>query len=99
MSKKFVNLATEASNITEVMAGPWNDIRLEKVAPGAPLELESVSVEHACFVVSGSGTLVNGDDQTFPLKTQDAFAIPSGGRVRLEADEEFSLLHIEMKLP
>ena len=51
MSKKFVNLATEASNITEVMAGPWNDIRLEKVAPGAPLELESVSVEHACFEI------------------------------------------------
>ncbi|MFF2842408.1 hypothetical protein [Paenarthrobacter sp. NPDC057981] len=98
MSKKFVNLFNEPSNITEVMEGPWNDIRVEKVAAGEALELESVSVEHACFVIAGTGTIHNGDGATFPVKAQGAFAIPSGGRVRLEAADELSVLHIEMSL-
>lgn len=98
MAKNIVNLSTETSNITEVMAGPWNDIRIEKIAPGADLELKSDSMEHACFVVAGSGTLVNGDETPFSLKAQDAFAIPAGGQVRLVADQEFTLLHIEMNL-
>ncbi|NUH42555.1 hypothetical protein HUF15_38525 [Streptomyces samsunensis] len=98
MAKKFVNLFREPSNITDVMAGPWNDIRIEKVDSGATLELESVSVEHACFVISGSGTLANGDGALFPLNAQGAFAIPAGGRVRLEADDELTVLHIEMRL-
>lgn len=99
MSKKFVNLFSEPSNITDVMEGPWKDIRVEKVGAGENLELESNSVEHACFVISGSGTLVNGDGTVFPVQAQGAFAIPAGGRVRLEATDELSVLHIEMNLP
>jgi mannose-6-phosphate isomerase-like protein (cupin superfamily) len=99
MSKKFVNLFTEPSNITDVMEGPWNDIRVEKVGAGDNLELESDSVEHACFVISGSGKLVNGDGAVFPIQAQGAFAIPAGGRVRLEAADELMVLHVVMDLP
>ena len=97
-SKKFVNLYEAPSNIHEVMAGPWKDIRLEVIAPGETLELESVELEHAGFVISGTGTLVNGDGLEFSLSRSRAFAIPSKGRVSITAAEEITLLHIEMHI-
>ena len=97
-SKKFVNLYEAPSNIHEVMAGPWKDIRLEVIAPGETLELESVELEHAGFVISGSGTLVNDDGLEFSLSRSRAFAIPSHGRVSITAAEEITLLHIEMHI-
>lgn len=97
-SKKFVNLYREPSNIHEVMAGPWKDIRHEVIAPGDVLELESVEVEHAGFVISGTGVLKNGDGLEFDLGRSRAFAIPSKGRVSITANEELTLLHIEMHI-
>jgi hypothetical protein len=97
-SKKFVNLYEEPSNIHTVMAGPWKDIRLELIAPGDTLELESVDLEHAGFVISGTGVLKNGDGLEFSLSRSKAFAIPSKGRVAITAVEEITLLHIEMHI-
>lgn len=97
-SKKFVNLYKEPSNVHEVMAGPWKDIRLEVIAPGDTLELESVDLEHAGFVISGTGVLKNGDGLEFSLSRSRAFAIPSKGRVTVTAIEEITLLHIEMHI-
>jgi hypothetical protein len=97
-SKKFVNLYKEPSNIHEVMAGPWKDIRLEVIEAGGTLELASAELEHAGFVISGTGTLTNGDGLEFTLERSKAFAIPSKGRATITAVEEITLLHIEMHI-
>ncbi|MBV6759856.1 hypothetical protein [Rhodococcus opacus] len=95
-NKKFVNLYREPSNISEVMAGPWVDIRVDSIAAGDTLELESDTVEHAGFVIDGTATLTNGDGKVFELERQSAFAIPKTGRVSIAASSDVSLLHIEM---
>jgi mannose-6-phosphate isomerase-like protein (cupin superfamily) len=96
--KKFVNLFREPSNIDKVMAGPWVDIRVETVAEGQSVELESTEVEHAAFVLSGTATLTNGDGKIFELSRSSAFAIPKTGRVSITATTELSFLHIEMRI-
>ena len=96
--KKFVNLFHEPSNISQVMAGPWVDIRVETVKAGQSLDLESTEVEHAAFVISGTATLTNGDGKTFELSRSSAFAIPKTGRVAIAASSELSFLHIEMRI-
>lgn len=99
MSKKFVNLYQEPSNITEVMAGPWKDIRVDVIAEGDDLTLASDTLEHSCFVIDGEGQLLNGDGQTFPLTKNSAFSLPFGGKATVSAQSEIRLLHIEMVLP
>lgn len=99
MSKKFVNLYREPSNITEVMAGSWQDIRVENVDAGAELSLASEVVEHSGFVIDGDGTLLNGDGKTFPITKNSAFALPSGGQITITANSPMRLLHVEMTLP
>lgn len=99
MSNKFVNLYTESSGITDVMAGPWRDIRVDTIDVGTTLELESTSAEHSCFVIEGEAELLNGDGQSFNLTAQSAFSLPSGGRATVTATSPTRLLHIEMTLP
>jgi len=96
--KKFVNLFREPSNIDQVMAGPWVDIRVETIAVGDTLELESTDVEHAAFVLGGTATLTNGDGKIFELAKSSAFAIPKTGKVSIAASTEMSILHIEMRI-
>ncbi|AQA03143.1 hypothetical protein BVC93_12700 [Mycobacterium sp. MS1601] len=96
--KKFVNLFREPSNIDQVMAGPWVDIRVETVAEGESMDLESTNIEHAAFILGGSAILTNGDGKTFELARSSAFAIPKTGRVSIAATTELSFLHIEMRI-
>lgn len=99
MSKKFANLYTEPSNIRDVMAGPWRDVRVDRVVAGDALELASETVEHSCFVISGEAVLRNGDGKEFPLEPRTAFSLPRGGAARITASSDLSLLHVEMDLP
>ncbi len=99
MSNKFANLYTEPSGIRDVMAGPWHDIRVDVIEPGAQLEFDSTSLEHSCFVIDGSAELINGDGQHFDLTAKSAFSIPSGGTATVTASEPTRILHIEMSLP
>ncbi|MFE5563402.1 hypothetical protein ACFQ68_00315 [Amycolatopsis japonica] len=99
MSKKFVNLLTEPSNITQVMAGPWQDIRVDVVAAGATLDLNTETLEHSCFVIDGVAELINGDGRRFELIQNSAFSLPAGGSATVRATTQARLLHIEMRLP
>ncbi|MEH3131759.1 MAG: hypothetical protein PGN27_17570 [Mycolicibacterium neoaurum] len=96
--KKFVNLFRETSNIADVMAGPWADVRIDTIGAGETMVLESTELEHAAFVLGGKATLTNGDGKTFELARSSAFAIPKTGRVTIKALVELSFLHIEMRI-
>jgi hypothetical protein len=94
----IVNLKTEESRISDVMAGPWQDIRLERVAVGQSLELTSEGAEHAGFVTRGAGGLTSASGEAFPMVAGMAFAIPAGGSVTVTAAEELEFLHVIMDL-
>lgn len=94
----IVNLGTEKSGISEVMAGPWQDIRVTQVAAGESTELSSGDTEHAGFVVGGTGTITSVSGERFPLTPGVAFAIPVGGSVALAAETDLEFLHVIMKV-
>jgi quercetin dioxygenase-like cupin family protein len=96
--KLIVNLHDEESRVSEVMAGPWQDIRLARVNAGESSELSSVDIEHAAFVVAGTGTLTSISGDTFPLERGAAFAIPAGGSVTVAAETDVEFLHVTMEL-
>jgi hypothetical protein len=94
----IVNLGTEKSGISEVMAGPWQDIRVTQVAAGESTELSSGDAEHAGFIVGGTGTITSVSGERFRLAPGVAFAIPVGGSVVLATDAGLELLHVIMNV-
>ncbi|MGW5150935.1 hypothetical protein [Rhodococcus koreensis] len=99
MSNKFANLYKESSNIREVMAGPWNDIRIDTLEAGATLTLESEELEHSLFVLSGTATVTNSDGNDFAVAKSAAVALPAHGRIDITCTSDtVQLLHIEMRL-
>ncbi|EAA8177789.1 hypothetical protein XU42_26135 [Salmonella enterica] len=94
----IVNLTRDESRISDVMAGPWQDIRLERLSVGQPLELASADAEHAGFVVRGTGELTSASGEAFAMATGMAFAIPAGGSVTVRASEDLEFLHVIMNL-
>ncbi|MFD1811643.1 hypothetical protein [Rhodococcus gannanensis] len=99
MSNKFANLYQEPSNIREVMAGPWNDIRIDTLHEGQTLTLESDELEHSLFFLSGTATVTNSDGTKFALQKNSALALPAHGRIDIECTSEtVELLHVEMRI-
>jgi hypothetical protein len=94
----IVNLFTGESRISEVMAGPWQDIRVTRVTAGDAHVLSSVATEHAGFVISGAGGITSASGEAFALMPGVAFAIPRGGSVSLTAEADLQFLHVEMRV-
>lgn len=99
MNNKFANLYTEPSNIREVMAGPWNDIRIDTLRQGQTVSLESDNLEHSLFFLSGTATVTNSDGTEFALRKNSALALPAHGRVDITCtSDSLEMLHVEMRL-
>jgi len=94
----IVNLGSEESRISEVMAGPWQDVRLDRVTAGESLELTSKEAEHAGFVVVGTGELQSASGERFTVEPGVAFAVPAGGSVTVLASADLEILHIIMNV-
>lgn len=100
MADPIVNLFDNpSSGITEVMAGPWRDVRVVKLEPGQSLSLASVREEHAGFVLSGGCQLTAAEGRDFALRRNNAFALPLGGDAQVIAGQEgISMLLITMNV-
>lgn len=100
MANPIVNLFDNASSgITEVMAGPWRDVRVVKLKPGQPLSLASVREEHVGFVLSGGCQLTAAEGLDFSLRRNHAFALPLGGHAQIIAGQDgTSMLIVTMNV-
>jgi hypothetical protein len=97
MRHKVNLLRNEPSRISEVMDGPWNDIRVVQLS-AEPVRLVASDEEYAGFVIDGSATLGMQGEPDRVLHPGGAFALPAGGDVRLAAADGARLLLIVMNL-
>lgn len=88
MPSPIVNLYDHTeTGITEIMDGPWREVRIEKLDAGGTLSLASVDQEHAAFVIDGSASITTPDG-AWPLVRSSAFALPLTGSAELFAGVE-----------
>lgn len=105
MAEPIVNLyeiaGTEGadSGITEIMDGPWREVRIVTLAAGETLSLVSDTAEHAGFVIDGGCTLTN-PESSWTLTQDGAFALPLTGRADLVAGADgLVLLVVTLTVP
>lgn len=95
--KNVVNLFEAPSRIKEVMAGPWEDISVDRV-DGSPVTLVSDDTEHAGFVLGGVLTATNASGEVFTLRKGSAFAVPQGGELTLSSAAAATFLHVVLNV-
>lgn len=93
-----VNLfTTRETGITDVMRGPWKDIRVVDIAAGDSFHASSDGVEHALFVMAGAGIATAPETGAFRIARDSAIALPLQGYVDIVAgDDGLQLLQIVM---
>jgi mannose-6-phosphate isomerase-like protein (cupin superfamily) len=67
--------------------GPWKSIERRSVQPGSDLELSADDVEHAFYVIGGTGRATSAT-RDVELKAGGGMALPKGGGVSIHADDE-----------
>lgn len=89
MARPIVNLYEESdSGITEMMDGPWREIRVLDLLPAGTAALASRDEEHAGFVLGGTVELAVPDEEPFRLEKGSAFALPVPGEGVLTAGSD-----------
>ena len=81
-----VNLfETDETFITEIMAGPWESIRVHVLSPGETMKFETDTQEHGGFVIDGSFTAVIPDGEKFEFKADMSMTLAQGGGALITA--------------
>ncbi len=87
------------TGITQIMRGPWKDIRVVDLSGGDAFHAESQQEEHALFVMSGDGVATAPETGAFRIQKDSAIALPLGGYVDIVAgDSGIRLLQIVMTI-
>ena len=66
---------------------PGNRSSVGRYSPGSDLELSADEVEHAFYVIGGTGRATSATREV-ELKTGGGMALPKGGGVSIHADDE-----------
>lgn len=95
-----VNLfETRETGITEIMDGPWKDIRVVDLDGGGSFHARSAGEEHALFVMAGEGVATAPETGAFPIEKDTAIALPLDGYVDIVAgDAGLRLLQVVMTI-
>lgn len=94
MSETIVNLNDGAVfDPRGVLAGAWRSFQIRTLDPGAAGSLVSDVVEHAAYVLRGSGAARSGGEE-FELTPGMAVTIPKGDGAELLAGSEPLVLFV-----
>ncbi|MBR22889.1 MAG: hypothetical protein RIC81_01865 [Microcella pacifica] len=95
-----VNLfETRDTGITEIMDGPWKDIRVVDLDGGESFHARSTGEEHALFVMAGAGIATAPETGAFRIEKDSAIALPLDGFVDIVAgDDGMRMLQITMTI-
>lgn len=75
-----VNLfETDETNITEIMAGPWESVRVHKLDANETMGFKTEDQEHGVFVIDGSFTAVIPEGEKFEFKADMSMTLAQGG--------------------
>lgn len=74
------------SGVKEIMAGPWESIRVENLPGGQEFHLDGRVVEHCLFTLEGTGSVSEPDGRSWSFEKGNTISLPLGGQAFITPD-------------